>query len=42
MRGAIWLLVFFMLANILPNEAIVYPLYYMAKEVEPLQYAARR
>jgi len=31
MRGAIWLLVFFMLANILPNEAIVYPLYYMAK-----------
>lgn len=33
MRGAIWLLVFFMLANILPNEAIVYPLYYMAKFV---------
>jgi raffinose/stachyose/melibiose transport system permease protein len=32
MRGAIWLLVFFMLANILPNEAVVYPLYYMAKE----------
>ena len=32
-RGAIWLLVFFMLANILPNEAVVYPLYYMAKEV---------
>jgi raffinose/stachyose/melibiose transport system permease protein len=31
-RGAIWLLVFFMLANILPNEAVVYPLYYMAKE----------
>jgi raffinose/stachyose/melibiose transport system permease protein len=30
-RGAVWLLVFFMLANILPNEAIVYPLYYMAK-----------
>jgi raffinose/stachyose/melibiose transport system permease protein len=30
-RGAIWMLVFFMLANILPNEAIVYPLYYMAK-----------
>ena len=33
MRGAIWMLVFFMLANILPNEAVVYPLYYMAKEV---------
>jgi raffinose/stachyose/melibiose transport system permease protein len=33
MRGAIWLLVFFLLANILPNEAIVYPLYYMAKSV---------
>ena len=32
-RGAVWLLVFFMLANILPNEAIVYPLYYMAKFV---------
>ena len=32
-RGAIWLLVFFMLANILPNEAVVYPLYFMAKEV---------
>jgi raffinose/stachyose/melibiose transport system permease protein len=30
-RGAVWMLVFFMLANILPNEAIVYPLYYMAK-----------
>jgi raffinose/stachyose/melibiose transport system permease protein len=30
-RGAVWLLVFFMMANILPNEAIVYPLYYMAK-----------
>jgi len=30
-RGAVWFLVFFMLANILPNEAIVYPLYYMAK-----------
>ena len=30
-RGALPLLVFFMMANILPNEAIVYPLYYMAK-----------
>lgn len=33
MRGAVWFLVFFMLANMLPNEAIVYPLYYMAKSV---------
>lgn len=32
-RGSVWLLVFFMLANILPNEAVVYPLYYMAKTV---------
>jgi raffinose/stachyose/melibiose transport system permease protein len=32
-RGALWFLIFFMLANMLPNEAIVYPLYYMAKEV---------
>ena len=30
-RGAVWLLVVFMMANILPNEALVYPLYYMAK-----------
>jgi raffinose/stachyose/melibiose transport system permease protein len=32
-RGALWFLIFFMLANMLPNEAIVYPLYYMAKTV---------
>jgi ABC-type glycerol-3-phosphate transport system permease component len=31
MRGTVWLLVFFMIANMLPNEAIVYPLYYFAK-----------
>jgi raffinose/stachyose/melibiose transport system permease protein len=31
MRGTVWLLVFFMIANMLPNEAIAYPLYYFAK-----------
>ena len=31
MRGSVWLLVFFMIANMLPNESIAYPLYYFAK-----------
>jgi raffinose/stachyose/melibiose transport system permease protein len=30
-RGSVWLLVFFMIANMLPNESIAYPLYYGAK-----------
>ena len=30
-RGSVWLLVFFMIANMLPNEGIAYPLYYFAK-----------
>jgi raffinose/stachyose/melibiose transport system permease protein len=30
-RGSVWLLVFFMIANMLPNEALAYPLYYFAK-----------
>ena len=30
-RGSVWLLVFFMIANMLPNEAVAYPLYYFAK-----------
>ena len=33
MRGSVWLLVFFMIANMLPNEGIAYPLYYFAKFV---------
>jgi raffinose/stachyose/melibiose transport system permease protein len=32
-KGSIWLLVFFMIANMLPNEGIAYPLYYFAKFV---------
>jgi raffinose/stachyose/melibiose transport system permease protein len=32
-RGRLWILVFFMLANTLPQEALVYPLYYLAKAV---------
>jgi raffinose/stachyose/melibiose transport system permease protein len=33
MRGRVWLLVIFLLANTMPQEALVYPLYYMSKEV---------
>jgi raffinose/stachyose/melibiose transport system permease protein len=33
-RGRIWFLVFFLLANLLPHEALVYPLYYLSKEVD--------
>jgi ABC-type glycerol-3-phosphate transport system permease component len=32
-RGRVWFLVFFLLANLLPQEALVYPLYYLSKEV---------
>lgn len=32
-RGRLWVLVVFLLANTVPHEALVYPLYYMAKEV---------
>ncbi|GAA4946014.1 carbohydrate ABC transporter permease [Actinoplanes utahensis] len=31
-RGRVWFLVFFLVANLLPQEALVYPLYYMSKE----------
>jgi len=30
-RGRIWILVFFLMANFLPQEALAYPLYYFAK-----------
>ncbi|RCG28565.1 carbohydrate ABC transporter permease [Sphaerisporangium album] len=30
-RGRLWVLVLFLLANTLPQEALVYPLYYLAK-----------
>jgi raffinose/stachyose/melibiose transport system permease protein len=32
-RGRTWFLVFFLLANVLPQEGLIYPLYYMAKQV---------
>jgi ABC-type glycerol-3-phosphate transport system permease component len=32
-RGRIWFLVFFLVANLLPQEALVYPLYYLSKSV---------
>lgn len=31
-RGRVWFLVFFLVANLLPQEVLVYPLYYIAKE----------
>ena len=33
-KGRLWVLVFFMIANMLPHEALAYPLYYMAKAVD--------
>jgi raffinose/stachyose/melibiose transport system permease protein len=32
-RGRLWIVGAFLLANMLPQEALIYPLYYMAKEV---------
>jgi raffinose/stachyose/melibiose transport system permease protein len=32
-RGRIWIVVLFLLANMLPQEAMIYPLYYMFKQV---------
>lgn len=32
-RGRVWFLVIFMLANMLPHEALAYPLYYIARSV---------
>ncbi|WP_030907710.1 carbohydrate ABC transporter permease [Streptosporangium amethystogenes] len=32
-RGRVWILVVFLVANTLPQEALVYPLYYLAKQV---------
>ncbi|MCG5219520.1 carbohydrate ABC transporter permease [Streptosporangium sp. KLBMP 9127] len=32
-RGRLWILVGFLLANTLPQEALAYPLYYLSKEV---------
>jgi raffinose/stachyose/melibiose transport system permease protein len=32
-RGRMWIVAAFLLANMLPQEALIYPLYYLAKEV---------
>ncbi len=32
-KGRMWLLIVFLMANTLPHEALVYPLYYLSKEV---------
>jgi raffinose/stachyose/melibiose transport system permease protein len=32
-RGRVWFLVFFLLANLVPHEALAYPLYYLSDEV---------
>ncbi|TNY35389.1 carbohydrate ABC transporter permease [Thermomonospora catenispora] len=32
-KGRMWILVLFLMANTLPQEALVYPLYYLAKQV---------
>ncbi|BEL07702.1 carbohydrate ABC transporter permease [Actinoplanes sichuanensis] len=32
-KGRVWFLVFFLVANLLPQEVLVYPLYYISKEV---------
>ncbi|MBO3749099.1 carbohydrate ABC transporter permease [Streptosporangiaceae bacterium NEAU-GS5] len=32
-RGRLWILVLFLVGNTLPQEALVYPLYYLSKEV---------
>ncbi|MCK2244979.1 MULTISPECIES: carbohydrate ABC transporter permease [unclassified Crossiella] len=32
-RGRVWIVVLFLIANTLPQEALVYPLYYLFKEV---------
>lgn len=31
-KGRVWFLVFFLVANLLPQEVLVYPLYYISKE----------
>jgi ABC-type glycerol-3-phosphate transport system permease component len=31
LRGRIWFLIFFLIANLLPQEVLVYPLYYLSK-----------
>jgi ABC-type sugar transport system permease subunit len=40
-RGRVWFLAF-LVANMLPQEALVYPLYYLSKEVGPVRHPAQR
>ena len=39
-RGRLWIVGLFLLANMLPQEALIYPLYYMAEAGRPLQHPA--
>ena len=32
-RGRLWIIILFLLANMIPQEALLYPLYYMSKQV---------
>jgi raffinose/stachyose/melibiose transport system permease protein len=33
-KGRLWIIAIFLLANLMPQEALVYPLYYLAKETD--------
>lgn len=33
-KGRLWIIAVFLLANLMPQEALVYPLYYLAKQVD--------
>lgn len=33
-KGRVWIIAIFLLANLMPQEALVYPLYYLAKEAD--------
>jgi raffinose/stachyose/melibiose transport system permease protein len=34
LRGRLWIVAIFLLANLMPQEALVYPLYYLAKDLD--------
>lgn len=34
MKGRMWIIAIFLLANLMPQEALVYPLYYLSKQVD--------
>ena len=33
-KGRVWFLIFFLVANLLPQEVLVYPLYYLSKQLQ--------